>query len=57
MGARGNSGVILSQFFRGLARGLEGTTRCDGGDLARALAEVEVVYGGQPHYDYIISLE
>ena len=24
MGARGNSGVILSQFWRGLAKGLEG---------------------------------
>jgi len=57
MGARGNSGIILSQFSRGLAKGLEGKTRCDGSDLARALAEVEVVYGGQPHYDYIISLE
>ena len=57
MGARGNSGIIFSQFSRGLAKGLEGKTRCDGSDLARALAEVEVVYGGQPHYDYIISLE
>jgi DAK2 domain fusion protein YloV len=38
MGARGNSGVILSQFFRGLAKGLEGKTHFDGGDFARALA-------------------
>jgi DAK2 domain fusion protein YloV len=38
MGARGNSGVILSQFFRGLAKGLEGKTNFDGGDFARALA-------------------
>ncbi|MFW6102122.1 MAG: DAK2 domain-containing protein, partial [Chloroflexota bacterium] len=37
MGARGNSGVILSQFFRGLAKGLEGKTHFDGGDFARAL--------------------
>jgi DAK2 domain fusion protein YloV len=37
MGARGNSGVILSQFFRGLAKGLEGKTYFDGGDFARAL--------------------
>ena len=35
MGARGNSGVILSQFFRGLAKGLEGKTNFDGGDFAR----------------------
>ena len=38
MGARGNSGVILSQFFRGFAKGLEGKTNFDGGDFARALA-------------------
>jgi fatty acid kinase len=37
LGARGNSGVILSQCFRGLAKGLEGKTRFDGGDFARAL--------------------
>jgi DAK2 domain fusion protein YloV len=39
MGARGNSGVILSQFFRGLAKGMGGKTHFDGGDFARALAE------------------
>jgi DAK2 domain fusion protein YloV len=38
MGARGNSGVILSQFFRGFAKGLEGKTSFDGADFARALA-------------------
>ena len=38
MGARGNSGVILSQCFRGLAEGLEGKTTFDGGDFATALA-------------------
>jgi DAK2 domain fusion protein YloV len=38
MGARGNSGVILSQFFGGLAKGLQGKTNFDGGDFARALA-------------------
>jgi len=37
MGARGNSGVILSQFWRGLAKGLGGKTHFDGGDFARAL--------------------
>ena len=39
MGARGNSGVILSQFFRGLARGLSAKKDFGGEDLALALAE------------------
>jgi len=38
MGARGNSGVILSQFWRGLAKGLEGKTHFNGEDFAKALA-------------------
>jgi DAK2 domain fusion protein YloV len=47
MGARGNSGVILSQFFRGLAKGLEGKTHCDGEDFARALAKAsQTAYKG-----------
>ena len=40
MGARGNSGVILSQLLRGFADGLDGGTptgSADGQDLARAL--------------------
>jgi DAK2 domain fusion protein YloV len=37
MGARGNSGVILSQYLRGLARGLGGHERIDGVVLASAL--------------------
>ena len=36
LGARGNSGVILSQFFHGLSQGLKGKDRLDGEDLARA---------------------
>jgi DAK2 domain fusion protein YloV len=39
MGARGNSGVILSQFFRGLAKGLEGKDTITGSDWAIALIE------------------
>lgn len=39
MGARGNSGVILSQFFRGLAKGLEGKETMGGKDWAAALVE------------------
>ena len=38
-GARGNSGVILSQLFRGFAKGLEGKSVANGSDLANALAE------------------
>jgi uncharacterized protein len=37
MGARGNSGVILSQIFRGFANGIGTATQIDGRDLARAL--------------------
>lgn len=39
MGARGNSGVIMSQFFRGLAKGLEGKESMGGKDWASALVE------------------
>jgi DAK2 domain fusion protein YloV len=39
MGARGNSGVILSQFFRGLAKGLDEKESITGSDLAMALGE------------------
>ena len=37
LGARGNSGVIFSQFMKGLAGGLEGAGDCDGHRLAAAL--------------------
>ncbi|MFC1902721.1 DAK2 domain-containing protein [Chloroflexota bacterium] len=48
MGARGNSGVILSQIWRGLAQGLaEKETLITGSDLADALQESSVMaYGG-----------
>ena len=39
MGARGNSGVITSQIFRGMADGLGGKRRFNGLDLAHALSE------------------
>ncbi len=39
MGARGNSGVILSQIFRGFARGLEGLVSFDTVQFASALRE------------------
>jgi dihydroxyacetone kinase-like predicted kinase len=37
MGARGNSGVITSQIFRGMAEGLGGKARFNGLDLAHAM--------------------
>ncbi len=39
MGARGNSGVILSQILAGIARELDDQHASDGATLARALAE------------------
>jgi hypothetical protein len=39
MGARGNSGVIASQIFRGMAEGLGGKHRFNGPDLAHALTQ------------------
>src|SRR5260221_7134657 len=37
MGARGNSGVILSQVWRGFARGLDGAEAFDSGQVVQAL--------------------
>lgn len=39
MGARGNSGVILSQLLRGLAASLDNKPQFDGADFAAALTE------------------
>ena len=39
MGARGNSGVILSQIWRGVAQGLAGKGKFTGSDLADALQQ------------------
>lgn len=50
MGARGNSGVILSQFLRGLAKGLEDKKSFNSQDFAKALAEAsQVAYEGIMH--------
>jgi uncharacterized protein len=43
MGARGNSGVILSQVLRGLAQGVGGRARLDAKAWARGLAEARTV--------------
>ncbi len=46
MGARGNSGVITSQIFRGMAEGLGGKARFNGLDLAHSLSEgARTAYG------------
>jgi DAK2 domain fusion protein YloV len=46
MGARGNSGVITSQIFRGMAEGLGGKRRFNGLDLAHALSiGTQTAYG------------
>jgi DAK2 domain fusion protein YloV len=42
MGARGNSGVILSQMLRGIASSLNGKNEFDGADFAAALTEGSV---------------
>lgn len=47
MGARGNSGVILSQLWRGFARGVQGKETLDGPTLAKAFAEArDTAYRG-----------
>ncbi len=47
MGARGNSGVILSQILRGMARALDDKVSCTAGDLVHALEEAtETAYKG-----------
>lgn len=45
MGARGNSGVITSQIFRGFGQGMEGKSELNSMDLAEAFQKgVEVAY-------------
>jgi uncharacterized protein len=43
MGARGNSGVILSQILRGFAQGVTGRTNIDAAGVARAMNEASTV--------------
>ncbi len=46
-GSRGNSGIILSQIWRGFARAIDGKTSCSVADLARALREsANTAYAG-----------
>lgn len=49
-GARGNSGVIVSLLFRGIAKGLKNSSECDGIAWAQALGEgVEDAYSAVEH--------
>ena len=45
-GARGNSGIILSQFFRGFAEALDGRDTCSAGDLAEGFSRAEAYARG-----------
>ncbi len=46
VGARGNSGVILSRIFKGIAKGFAGTLEADSADIMRAAeAAVNEAYG------------
>lgn len=45
-GARGNSGIILSQFFRGLAEALDGRDTCSAADLADGFSRAEAYARG-----------
>ena len=50
MGGRGNSGVLLSHFFMGMADALEDCAICGGADLSRSLGAASVhAYGGIGH--------
>ena len=49
-GGRGNSGVLLSQFFMGMAGALEGCSECGPDDFTRSLASASIhAYGGIGH--------
>ena len=50
LGARGNSGVILSQLFAGIAKGLSGVERADAAALGKAFAE-----GVKQAYDAVMT--
>ena len=58
-GARGNSGVILSQFFKGFGDALQGRETCSPSDLARALDMArEAAYGavGNPREGTMLTV-
>ena len=58
-GARGNSGVILSQFFKGFSDALQGREVCSAADLAQALDMARVAaYGavGNPREGTMLTV-
>ncbi len=58
-GARGNSGVILSQFFKGFGDALEGCETCSAAHLAQALDRArEAAYGavGNPREGTMLTV-
>ena len=58
-GARGNSGVILSQFFKGFGDALQDRQTCTGADLAKALDMArEAAYGavGNPREGTMLTV-
>ena len=56
MGARGNSGVILSQLFRGLYKGLAGHTSVDAVELGVAFkSAVTQAYGAVLNHKKVLS--
>ena len=58
-GARGNSGVILSQFFKGFSDALQGNDDCSASDLAQALDMARVAaYGavGSPREGTMLTV-
>ena len=58
-GARGNSGVILSQFFKGFGDALEGCETCSASHLAQALDRArEAAYGavGNPREGTMLTV-
>ncbi len=58
-GARGNSGVILSQFFKGFGDALQGREACSSADLAQALDRArEAAYGavGSPREGTMLTV-
>lgn len=58
-GARGNSGVILSQFFKGFGDALDGSETCTASDLGRALDMArEAAYGavGNPREGTMLTV-
>ena len=51
-GARGNSGVILSLLFRGLAKRLKGAEKADAKLFAAAMSDLSLIHISEPTRPY-----